>query len=340
MFERLQRGHQNYNPNNLNGPAKDRSKNFAGKNEPASYPEREHARGRYDPATGKYTVMEGDTLYSIAQRFITTVEAIKHLNGADTPKMDAGTQLKIKPGLHVDETKKETTTEHKHTEAPAKDEKPHNDPQSLLHSHLEENNARFAVADHTRVVKPNLEQKEMSKGLVESAKQNKGNNQGPLKDPFNGQATISSGFYRNDGTRHGAYDFAVNTGTQVAASARGTVVTTNTTSQSNSTLNYGNYVLINHGVISSGTDSGKTLYSLYGHLSSISVVVGNTVQAGDRLGLSGNTGHSTGPHLHWELFTSTTNSDNVSSADGNYPNISKTLVDPANFLQKINSLSH
>ena len=158
MFERLQRGHQNYNPNNLNGAAKDRSKNFAGKNEPASYPEREHARGRYDPATGKYTVMEGDTLYSIAQRFNTTVEAIKHLDGADAVKMDAGTQLKIKPGMHLDETKKETGADHKHTDVPAKDEKTHNAPPGILQHYTEENNARFAVADHTKVVQPYLDQ--------------------------------------------------------------------------------------------------------------------------------------------------------------------------------------
>ncbi len=43
------------------------------------------------------------------------------------------------------------------------------------------------------------------------------------------------------------------------------------------------------------------LYSLYFHLSAIQVSEGQMVERGERLGLSGSTGLSTGPHLHWEL---------------------------------------
>jgi murein DD-endopeptidase MepM/ murein hydrolase activator NlpD len=48
----------------------------------------------------------------------------------------------------------------------------------------------------------------------------------------------------------------------------------------------------------------------FGHLSSIDVSVGQTVETGDRLGATGNTGHSTGPHLHFEVGTV--------DANGNY----------------------
>ena len=41
--------------------------------------------------------------------------------------------------------------------------------------------------------------------------------------------------------------------------------------------------------------------SVYGHMSQIDVVVGQQLAAGDLVGLSGNTGHSTGPHLHLEI---------------------------------------
>jgi murein DD-endopeptidase MepM/ murein hydrolase activator NlpD len=46
---------------------------------------------------------------------------------------------------------------------------------------------------------------------------------------------------------------------------------------------------------------GETLYTVYGHLDQVDVVVGQIVQAGDRLGLSGDTGRTTGPHLHFEV---------------------------------------
>lgn len=55
---------------------------------------------------------------------------------------------------------------------------------------------------------------------------------------------------------------------------------------------YGNYVVVYHG-------AGNT--TLYGHMSSRKVSVGQTVKQGDVLGISGSTGNSTGPHLHFEV---------------------------------------
>jgi murein DD-endopeptidase MepM/ murein hydrolase activator NlpD len=55
---------------------------------------------------------------------------------------------------------------------------------------------------------------------------------------------------------------------------------------------YGNYLVVRH---------ANGLESLYGHLSKFLVKVGDEVKAGDLIGLGGNTGRSTGPHLHFEL---------------------------------------
>jgi murein DD-endopeptidase MepM/ murein hydrolase activator NlpD len=57
--------------------------------------------------------------------------------------------------------------------------------------------------------------------------------------------------------------------------------------------NYGNYIIMSH------ADGFQTLY---GHLTSYSVVKGQQVAQGAVIGLSGNTGYSTGPHLHFGLY--------------------------------------
>lgn len=59
---------------------------------------------------------------------------------------------------------------------------------------------------------------------------------------------------------------------------------------------YGKAIMINH-----GNRNGKNLVTLYGHLSRISVSVGQNVSKGEVIGYEGSTGYSTGPHLHFEV---------------------------------------
>ncbi|MFF8970243.1 transglycosylase family protein [Streptomyces sp. NPDC014995] len=87
---------------------------------------------------------------------------------------------------------------------------------------------------------------------------------------------------------HTGVDFPVPTGTSVKAVAAGTVVTAGWGGS------FGYQVVIRH------TD-GR--YSQYAHLSAISVRDGQSVAAGRRIGRSGSTGNSTGPHLHFEVRT-------------------------------------
>ena len=98
---------------------------------------------------------------------------------------------------------------------------------------------------------------------------------GYRKDPFTGKTK-----------GHGGMDLAVPTGTSVRAALPGTV----TVSQYSSS--YGYYVMIDH---------GGGLATLYAHNSKLLVKVGQTVEAGDIVSLSGSTGRSTGPHLHFEV---------------------------------------
>lgn len=99
---------------------------------------------------------------------------------------------------------------------------------------------------------------------------------GNRRDPFTGERRGHSGM-----------DLAVPTGTSVRAALPGTV-TVSTYNQGG----YGYYVMIDH---------GNGLSTLYGHNSQLLARVGQTVEAGDVIALSGSTGRSTGPHLHFEV---------------------------------------
>ena len=87
---------------------------------------------------------------------------------------------------------------------------------------------------------------------------------------------------------HTGVDFAVPTGTTVKAVAAGKVVASGWGGS------FGYQVVIRHG-------DGR--YTQYAHLSAISVKAGQSVGAGQRIGRSGSTGNSTGPHLHFEVRT-------------------------------------
>ena len=100
---------------------------------------------------------------------------------------------------------------------------------------------------------------------------------GTRKDPFNGRPAFHSGI-----------DFKGRMGTKIQATADGVVV-----KSTYGAGGYGHYVIVRH---------GKRGYeTLYAHLSKRSVNKGDRVQRGDVIGLLGNSGRSTGPHLHYEV---------------------------------------
>ncbi|MFE6778722.1 M23 family metallopeptidase [Streptomyces sp. NPDC057702] len=92
---------------------------------------------------------------------------------------------------------------------------------------------------------------------------------------------------------HSGQDFAVSTGTSVKAVHAGTVVKAGGNGGGDGPA-YGNAIVIKH-------KGGK--YTQYAHLSKIKVAIGQTVRTGEAIGLSGNTGNSSGPHLHFEVRT-------------------------------------
>ncbi|GBU29521.1 hypothetical protein R84B8_03093 [Treponema sp. R8-4-B8] len=99
---------------------------------------------------------------------------------------------------------------------------------------------------------------------------------GMRKDPISGSLSFHSGI-----------DFRANTGTAVLASLDGVV------SFTGENWLYGKHIILSH------SNGYKTMY---GHLSAFSVKQGDKVTRGRKIGESGNTGYSTGPHLHFGIY--------------------------------------
>ena len=100
---------------------------------------------------------------------------------------------------------------------------------------------------------------------------------GYRKDPFTGRSK-----------RHSGVDFAMKPGTPIYATGDGVVVTVKY-----ELFGYGNQIVVDHGF------GYKTRYA---HMKSIGVAEGMKVKRGECIGLSGNSGRSSGPHLHYEVL--------------------------------------
>jgi murein DD-endopeptidase MepM/ murein hydrolase activator NlpD len=96
-----------------------------------------------------------------------------------------------------------------------------------------------------------------------------------------------------NGGGHNGVDFGVKSGSPIYAAASGVVVGTGNTDTACSGVSYGKWVLIQH---------NNGLATLYAHLSVIQVSAGQQVTSGEKIALSGNTGYSTGPHLHFTVY--------------------------------------
>lgn len=113
----------------------------------------------------------------------------------------------------------------------------------------------------------------------------------PLANPAPGHAVTSTFGVRRDpligsAAFHSGMDFRAPVGMETKATAPGTVV------KAGWNGGYGRMVEIDH---------GQGFSTRYAHLSRISVAEGQQVEAGDSVGRTGNTGRSTGPHLHYEV---------------------------------------
>jgi len=135
---------------------------------------------------------------------------------------------------------------------------------------------------------------------------------GEWTKPASGRFTSGYGYrvhpIYGTGKMHYGVDFANSTGTPVVSAADGVV------SYASPLSTYGNVIMVTHSI------DGQTFTSLYAHLSSIKVSVGQVVSKGQIIGAIGTTGNSTGPHLHFEIHV------------GNWEGMAKNSVNPLRYI--------
>lgn len=121
----------------------------------------------------------------------------------------------------------------------------------------------------------------------------------PLENIFVTQNFGDTDFARNNnaynGKGHNGVDFRASLGTKIMSASDGVVEGIGNTDIVPGCYSYGKWVLVKH-------DNG--LSTLYAHLDLIKVGPGERVSVGEILGYSGNTGYSTGPHLHFGVYAS------------------------------------
>ncbi len=155
-------------------------------------------------------------------------------------------------------------------------------------SQQEETNLEGLIREREQELEQEREAQRRAAGITGGVAPSTG--PGSLSWPVSGTITSPFGWRSNpfggSPDFHPGLDIAAPMGTTVTAAASGTVILAQWYG------GYGNFILLDHG---GGLATG------YGHLSAIYVSVGQQIQKGQAIGAVGSTGHSTGPHLHFEV---------------------------------------
>ena len=246
-----------------------------------------------------YKVVSGDTIYGICNKLDLTFKELQAMNpGLDVDDtLHIGDKFIIKkevPLLTVETVEISTFAESVDYEVVYKESKNYYKGDEVVSRAGKKGKARVTA----RLTKQNgktVEREDLNVVMITEPVDKivvKGTKEPP---PKKGTGTfirpVNVGVYTGYGMRwgrmHYGLDYAASTGTSIYASDGGTVITSGWHN------NYGYYIKIDH---------GGGFVTLYAHCSKLLVKVGDKVYQGQRIGLVGNTGRSTGPHCHFEIF--------------------------------------
>lgn len=227
-----------------------------------------------------YTVREGDSLSMIAKMFDVTANTILWANDLPNAKAIApGQTLIILPIAGVRHVVKSGDT----VASIAK--KYEGNAEEIVSFNQLTGNEKLAIG--TTVIVPGGALHAEPVKVV--AKTNK-TNTSTSKKSGSGFSHPAPGAIKTQGIHgYNAVDLAASIGTTIRAAAAGEVIVSKSTGWNGG---YGQYIVIKH------SNGSQTLYA---HLSANSVGVGDSVAAGEVIGAMGNSGKSTGPHLHFEV---------------------------------------
>lgn len=178
---------------------------------------------------------------------------------------------------------------------------------------LKQANARIANEIKIAEEKYKKQLEELQKNTSVSTSSSTGT--GFFMRPVSSGSISATAYYSSSGKFHGAIDYAVSSGTPVYAAAAGVVMST-----ANLSGSYGTYVVIRHA-------NGLQSYYAHGTYGSICVSPGQTVTKGQQVMRSGNTGNSSGAHLHFEVRKSPYSYNGYATGYGQ-----DSRVNPANYM--------
>jgi LysM repeat protein len=228
-----------------------------------------------------YVVHNGDTLPAIAKMFDVTVNTIRWANDISGNNIKPGQTLVILPISGVQHVVKSGDT----LQSIAKQHK--GDLEEILQFNNLTKNSKLAIGDV--IVVPDGEVVSVSSGTTKSSVGvGKVSPSTPVYDGYYMRPIV--GGLKTQGIHgHNGVDLTLSYGANILASADGQVIVARSSGYNGG---YGQYIVIKHG---NGTQT------LYGHLSSVLVSVGDSVSQGQVIGKMGSTGKSTGVHLHFEI---------------------------------------
>ena len=246
-----------------------------------------------------HKVVAGDTLHSIAKKYdVWEDQLLEDNKGINSKKLEVGSNIIVKqqaPVLTYEVVEKITydkVIEHKVEEQKSADiYEGMTETQQAGSDGLSEITARVTLQNGKKVEEEDLvttvKEEPVTEVVLVGTKERpptvgSGKYIWPLKDSF----TQSSGFGSRWGRQHKGIDLAVSVGTTVYAADGGTVV------EAQYSGSYGNVVMIDH-------QNGQE--TRYAHNSKLLVKKGDKVYQGQPIAKSGNTGRSTGPHVHFEI---------------------------------------